>query len=399
MNQKHFWKKVPYLLIIDYYLNSHLIRIIFRVFNVNNIEKNTYRRLQQHLDSMPVGFPRAKDDLDIKVLKHLFSLEEAEIAMLLEYKPISYDIITERAKERGLEIEGLKKKLDFMNDKGIINKKALPEGGDYYFNLPLIMGFYEYQVGNLTEEFIKDVDDYFGNYFFKDEYNKTGIPQMRVIPVGESLPLDQGPLQYDDVNKIIKDLDGSIALIDCICRKSKDMINEPCKKTNLRECCLIFRGAADHYVELGHGRYIDKSKALEIIKQAEEDGLVLQPANSKNPMCICCCCGCCCVILSNQRKLPAPAKFFASNYFAEVDNEACTGCGVCEDRCNMDAISIDQDYAVINLDRCIGCGACVPTCPTEAMKLIKKKSEVLPPLNTLATYQAIKEQKDKMNLI
>lgn len=49
-----------------------------------------------------------------------------------------------------------------------------------------------------------------------------------------------------------------------------------------------------------------------------------------------------------------------------VDPDKCTGCGACKDVCPSDAITIENEKAVIN-ENCIDCGACIPVCPTEAI--------------------------------
>ena len=114
------------------------------------------------------------------------------------------------------------------------------------------------------------------------------------------------------------------------------------------------------------------------------------------PMCICCCCGCCCELLVSQNKLPEPAQFFATNYLAEVDEDLCIGCGTCEERCNMDAVHVEDAIAHVDKTRCIGCGVCVPTCTSEALQLHKKEEEVIPPRNTKETYMAIMDKKAEL---
>ena len=62
-----------------------------------------------------------------------------------------------------------------------------------------------------------------------------------------------------------------------------------------------------------------------------------------------------------------------------------TGCEQCLERCQMNAILMnDDELAQVTPDRCIGCGLCVTTCPVEAMKLIPKPEATLrlPPANT-----------------
>lgn len=53
---------------------------------------------------------------------------------------------------------------------------------------------------------------------------------------------------------------------------------------------------------------------------------------------------------------------------AIVDEEKCTGCGLCEDTCPVDAIEVIDEKACVS-DDCVECGACVDECPNEAITL------------------------------
>lgn len=54
---------------------------------------------------------------------------------------------------------------------------------------------------------------------------------------------------------------------------------------------------------------------------------------------------------------------------AEVDAGKCTGCGVCLDICPVEAISLNDDKAVIDEDTCTECGLCVDECPNDAISV------------------------------
>ena len=70
--------------------------------------------------------------------------------------------------------------------------------------------------------------------------------------------------------------------------------------------------------------------------------------------------------------------FWSTNYYASVSAKRCSGCGTCVERCQVNAVSIDDGLGVssVNLGRCIGCGNCVVYCPSEAMSLLKKEKEI-----------------------
>jgi Fe-S-cluster-containing hydrogenase component 2 len=50
-----------------------------------------------------------------------------------------------------------------------------------------------------------------------------------------------------------------------------------------------------------------------------------------------------------------------------IDNEKCTGCRICVDRCPVGAISVESRKAKIDKNKCTNCGECVNTCPLGAI--------------------------------
>jgi MinD superfamily P-loop ATPase len=87
-----------------------------------------------------------------------------------------------------------------------------------------------------------------------------------------------------------------------------------------------------------------------------------------------------------------------SSYYAVINEEECTLCGTCEDRCQIDAITVDEDTALIDNDRCIGCGICVVSCDFDAIHM-KEKDEAerwIPPENTFKTYINIAKERGKI---
>jgi len=53
---------------------------------------------------------------------------------------------------------------------------------------------------------------------------------------------------------------------------------------------------------------------------------------------------------------------------AIVDEEKCTACGICEEGCPLQAITVD-DVARVDPDLCVECGICVDECPNGAISL------------------------------
>jgi electron transport complex protein RnfB len=272
-------------------------------------ESRIYRDLQKHLDRMPISYPATESGVEIRILQHLFTPEEAKIATQLSMMPEPLKRIYKRVKKSGMSIEELQQLLDHMVYKG--NIFASEKGGEkLYSNAMLAVGMYELQVGRLTKDFAKDVLQYLDEAF-AEEASRTKIPQLRTIPVKKSIPAPEKYhiSNYDNVRNIIEDVSGQIAVLDCICRQSKDLVGESCAKTDLREACLVLSDIAEYFVDVGVGRYITKEEALHILEEAQEAGLVLQPLNSQRPDAICCCCGDCCGILTSVKKIPPPSRF------------------------------------------------------------------------------------------
>jgi len=339
-----------------------------------------YIKLQKHLNNQAVGFPATKTGVEIRILKHIFSPEEAEIASFLSYKCEPLKIIYSRVEHLVESPEELEKILDRIVKKGGIEFK-IKNGKMNYCNAPFVVGMYEFQLDRLTPEFIKDFNDYTSDKNFGVEFLSTELPQMRTIPVARSIHPQYNVSTFDEVTTLLQQAEEPFVIMECICRKKKSIEGESCKVTDRKETCLAIGGMAQMTLANDVGRKITRDEAMSIIEQNQKEGLVLQPSNTKIAEFICSCCGCCCGMLDLHKNLPKPLDFWATNFHAVVDKNTCEGCGNCEESCQVGAVSVSEkeQYAVVNLDRCLGCGVCVTNCPTESISLLKKPTEVIPP--------------------
>lgn len=342
-----------------------------------------YRRLQQHLDRMPVAFPATESGVEIRILKRLFTPEEAELALALSAVPEPAATIQRRIHPRPPLAE-LQAKLDRMGEKGIL--LALPIAGETrYSKLIFAIGMYERQLKSLTAEFERDCRQYMEEEFGRALH--TGkTTQLRVVPVNREISVERNVSTYDRIREYVEASPGPFGVLTCICRHGHDLTGEPCRQTKLRENCLMIGMAAVWAAESGMGRAITRQEMLGLLDAADRDGLVLEPENTKAPMFVCCCCGCCCGVLNSAKRLPDPAKYFTSNFFAVSDAETCESCGACEARCQMEAISSPDGTAVVERARCIGCGLCLSTCPSGALRLEPVDQPNIPPDNTKELY-------------
>jgi NAD-dependent dihydropyrimidine dehydrogenase PreA subunit len=327
-------------------------------------------------------------------LKHLFTPEEAEVALHLSMVSEPIERIYARLKKTGMSIEKLRQLLDGMVQKG--NTWSVKrEGKGYYQNAMLTVGMYEFQVDRLTRDFTEDMRSYFKGEYGEEMY-RTKTPLMRTIPVRRSVsPTQRYQVStYDDVQQLIEKSDGRLAVANCVCRQARDVMGKSCKHTDLRETCLVLQDWADYYIDTGIARPITRDEALDILDKIEADGLILQPENNQRPGFICACCGDCCGILAAVKRFPRPAELYATNYYAEVDEDLCTACEECLSLCQLQALSMINEMAVVDLDRCIGCGNCITRCSSHAIRLKKKDEEIIPPKDDISLYNTILQKKN-----
>ncbi len=271
------------------------------------------------------------------------------------------------ARRATLPVDDVSQRLKEMEQKGLVFVQYEADKPPRYMATHFAIGFYEYQVNKLEPELAHDVEEYFATFFRPDLWRKA--PLIRTVPVGESIAAQLAVMDYERAENLVR-AQHKISVAPCVCRQEKQIAGDGCDKP--LEVCMAFGVGAEYYIRNGWGRAVNLAEALAVLKQAEEAGLVLQPSNSKDAAFICACCGCCCGVLTNVKRHPKPASIMSSAFVAALDRDTCDGCGICETRCQMEAIAVNNGHATLDLDRCIGCGLCVTTCPSEALSLARK---------------------------
>lgn len=332
-----------------------------------------YKRLQERLDVHAAGAPAA-DSFD-KILRILFSPEEAEVAIHLTFvlQPVS-----KLSQKTGIEPDRLAAMLEGMADRGVVFAKLKPGAENRYSLLPTIPGLFEFpfmrpertpqvkELGKLWEEYHHDG---MGN-----AHAGAPTPQMRVIPIQETINMTSEVLPYEIVSDMISRAQ-VISLTNCACRVSKGACDKPL------EVCFSFDDMARFLVERDRARFIDKAEALKVLKFAEDEGLVHTINNSQDkPGVICNCCSCCCTLLRGITEVKNPNAISTSAYIVSYTPDECIGCHLCVERCPMNALEENEDKVLTREENCIGCGLCVSTCPTESLVMNKRAAipEVIP---------------------
>ncbi|HWP98319.1 MAG TPA: 4Fe-4S binding protein [Syntrophomonadaceae bacterium] len=333
---------------------------------------DSYKWLQERLNTHAAGAPA--HEAFTKILKIMFSPEEAEAACHLTFVPQS---LNKLAKKSGMDEKRLEELLEALADRGAITGLKM-KAQTAYCLLPTVPGIFEFpfmradrhpQIAELSQLW----DQYHKEAFAK-AFAGSPTPQMRVIPVQKAIPLTSEVLTYDQVAEMINKAK-TYSVTNCACR-----VHMGFKCDHSIEVCLAFDNIAKLLVDRDRARWIDKEEALNILSKAEDEGLVHCMNNSGDkPTLICNCCSCCCTLLRGITEFNAPSIIATAGYIIEFDEAECIGCQLClEDRCPMKIISAKDDIVDLDSERCIGCGLCVSVCPTGALRM--QRRGVVPPV-------------------
>ncbi len=342
------------------------------------MNEDVYEKLAQALDDLPGGFPRSESGVELRILRHLFTPEEAEIARHLTLLAEEPRVVARRA---GIPVAEASRLLEEMDRKRLVYH--FPEEGQppRYMAQQFLVGIYESQVDRLDRELVEAFEKYLPVYTAAGLWGK--VPQLRTIPIQESIPNGAHVLPYEAIGEIMR-AHTRFAVANCICRQEQRILGHDCGKP--LETCLVMDSTVDYFVRVGRGREISREAALALLEQAERTGLVLQGANDQGAGSICMCCGCCCGVLRMLKTYPQPASQASSPFQAHLDVDQCMGCETCISRCEMDALAFEDFHAVLNLERCIGCGLCVTTCASGALTLERKAKSPPVPKNIVELF-------------
>lgn len=332
-----------------------------------------YKQLAEHLDRIPNGFPATESGVELKILAKLFSPVEAELACRMSLEPASAGCIAEKI--------GWEERRTFIVLKGMVKKGLISikrgKGSFLFMLIPFIVGFYERQNAKIDEEFARFFEEYYHEALYKMMTIKPSV--HRIIPIEKTIPVNIEVMPYERASTYLQN-SKSWGVLKCICRVQKQLIGQGCGHTI--ENCLVFSSHPRQFDRTEAIRAVTKQEALEILEQAEKEGLIHSTNNVQEGVdYICNCCSCCCGVLGGIIEYGSPNAVAGSDFYTTIDKTLCSGCGVCIDRCHFNALTIENDICEINIDKCLGCGVCVSICPTEALQLVKKIESESPPFS------------------
>ena len=179
----------------------------------------------------------------------------------------------------------------------------------------------------------------------------AGMGPMRAMPVGSAIKNDSHAATYDEVEHLIERA-WAISVGPCSCRRTRRLMGEGCGHLE-EDMCMYIDDNAKFFSKQGSHRLVSKEEALEILKRAEDNGLVheLNAAEGYDgPTAICNCCGCSCLALRLGEYFNAP-DMLRTNYVAKVERAKCVACGLCVDNCQMGALKLGTKLCAKNEEK------------------------------------------------
>ncbi|MBI5895302.1 MAG: 4Fe-4S binding protein [Desulfobacterales bacterium] len=360
--------------------------------------------------SMAGGTPIPVNDTLVKLLHYY--IQEDELDFVIAFKGRKSKTLEQLKQSTGLTEEEILAKVKGLAARGVIFNQPNSAGVMVYRLLPLLnVGTFEYtfmgkveanernrQISALFHQLFGELSQMIQkNYDQLIPFLLKGPAVDRTVPVTVNKTTGQGvtivvnkslgtPVERivptQEVSALIAKFD-EIALGHCFCRHHKDMIGHACRQTDQRETCFTFGKSARYTTQQGFARMISKQEALEVLKKAEEAGLVHKAYHPnfdihKEETSICNCCRCCCANAVDNMIAPI---INATHFLAVIDADKCTGCGTCVDKCHTGAAALnDQGKAYRVEEHCIGCGVCAAFCPENAISLVEGERIVrIPP--------------------
>jgi electron transport complex protein RnfB len=351
-----------------------------------------YSHLAKMYELHPIGAPKRPEFNEI--LRILFTPEEANLTRFMNFTLKKDERI---AREAGIDIDTAGSLLENMANKLIVFSKKKADGR-YYSLLPLLPGIYEFPFmdggGTPSHEKLAALWSQYYDAGLGHSFGGSTIPLARVVSVEKSIPVRIDVHPYDKVSWVIEEA-GYISVGKCSCR----VIHKHCD--HLIEACLIFDDFGRFLTERGVCREITKEEAKDVLQRCEEEGLIHTTNNARQKIpYICNCCTCCCLVLRGLSRLDNPRAVARSAYLAEIDEDRCTGCGICaQERCKVEAICLVEYTARVDEDKCLGCGLCASGCPEHAITLERRKDHKEPPANGIELLRSVAEEKGVLDTL
>ena len=292
-----------------------------------------------------------RNDPEYWGLAGVLSDEEAELALKLGVrKPKT---LPEIVKLSGMEEKKCEALLEEMSRKGLLEYNWENAAHEKQYVLPMyVPGCAEFF--NMNAKILESNPE-MGTFFehmsrLPLEKITPFVPEggagigMHVIPVEKAIEMENESVDLEHISYWLSKYEGKYAASPCSCRRSRLTHNEGCAD-DPEGWCIAIGDMADYVVETQKdGRYISKEEALEIFRQAEENGFVHQITNIDGKDKIFAICNCnvnVCYALRTSQLFNTP-NMSRSAYIAKVEKQNCVACGKCVEACPAGAVKLGQ---------------------------------------------------------
>jgi len=346
-----------------------------------------YQKLQRTYAGHVFGAPESQTFIDI--LKFYFEPEEATLAAKMAFEPEPEAVIAKRA---GVRLEEASELLTKMSSKLFIIGFRRPDGsrtfrlkiiaaGDGLFEIPFIV-----REPSPDLERLGDLWDQYFNEALGKEIHSGGIAISRTLPAIKAPK--ENVLPFEDAVELVKNAP-SPAIIPCSCRTAYRNCDDP-----IRVCIPLSVGTPTpredgtpvidphHFVgDLTRIRPASVDEVVESLKMSASAGLVHLTMNFQDdPWFICNCCPHACGLLRGLTSWKGVGAVAPSSFWSILDEDLCNGCGNCELRCPVKAITMNDGLPEISHELCLGCGQCTFVCAPDALSLQKREDKILTPV-------------------
>ena len=292
-----------------------------------------------------------RNDPEYWGLAGVLSDEEAELALKLGVrKPKT---LPEIVKLSGMEEKKCEAILEEMSRKGLLEYNWENAAHEKQYVLPMyVPGCAEFF--NMNAKILESNPE-MGTFFehmsrLPLEKITPFVPEggagigMHVIPVEKAIEMENESVDLEHISYWLSKYEGKYAASPCSCRRSRLTHNEGCAD-DPEGWCIAIGDMADYVVETQKdGRYITKEEALDIFRQAEENGFVHQITNIDGKDKIFAICNCnvnVCYALRTSQLFNTP-NMSRSAYIAKVEKQNCVACGKCVEACPAGAVKLGQ---------------------------------------------------------
>jgi electron transport complex protein RnfB len=368
---------------------------------VQRSKDKPYHDLHEIYARHPVGAP--KSETFIEILKCYFDPDEARLAAAMSFEPEPEEVIARRA---GVSIDEAAPILTKMAGRFFVRGFRRPDGVRT-FRLHILVGApglfeepFAMRESSVDLERLADLWDKYYSEGWGQQLHGSGISIIRALPPVQSVK--ENVLPHEDALDLVKNAK-MLTVNPCSCRIAHRNCDDP-----VEGICIALGGGVPggdepgaplfdhHHAATIAGRLASADEGVDALKRAEEVGLVHISMNIKdNPWMICNCCRHACGLLRGVTQLGITHAVAPSSYWMIIEEDMCSGCELCVDRCPVGAISMGEDgVAQVSHEKCLGCGVCEFVCGRGAMSLQKRDDLIFTPFHDdLELFMLVAEKK------